>query len=493
MLRCSFWCRSRTTNAAESYNVVVSGAGLVGTAMMASLQQLRSRLATTSTAGLQHGPAVSSTALSRLLMVEAGKKSTYQPNRLLDSLRTVSITPVSSKILDNLGGWSRLQTKHPYYRLAVRHEQVNGPSLAPGSRSSTFFLSSLLGSRSSTEPLLEFTDLRRPVGFLCLNAELNTALLSVVEDGCGSGDTLRFNTGLRDLRLPPPETLDGPWGTATMTAGQDASTVDFELMLGCEGRNSPLQGVIATPSLQQDYAQTAFVCTARLEKLADGNVCCFQNFFRDGRIIAMLPTSDETANIVFSTTAQHVKELESSTQADLVSELNRRLYSFAPNDIPRIIEIAEEATPEGGVQRAQGSFPLKLQIATMPYGPRAILLGDAAHGIHPFAGQGLNLGIYDVCALTAALESAIRGGQDIGSSLAVGQVFAADMLRHTAPMIGGMEVIKKLTYGLPGLSSLGMKALNSVPFLSTLSKDAIMQVSSGALFASEHKDCFLLQ
>ncbi|AYU76160.1 FAD binding domain containing protein, putative [Leishmania donovani] len=494
MLRRSLRMPAPSPACAQANEVIVSGGGLVGAAMMASLQQLRSHLHRSSAA-----PPLAS-HLARLMLVDSGKRPVYNAANMMHTLRTVSITPVSSKIIDNLGAWDQLTTKHPYYRIAVRHEQANSPSLGAGGRSSSFFMTSVLGNRTSCEPLLEFTDLRKPVGFICFNAELNSCMMDVVEarqralvDTPGAHDTLCFGTHLEGVQIPSQGTLEGSWGSARLVSGETSTDVAFGLLLGCEGRGSSLRDVLSTPSLQQDYAQTAFVCSVRLEKADDGNVCSFQNFFRDGKIIALLPTSEDTANIVFSTTQQHAKELLASTPEDLVAELNRRLWSFAPNDIPRIRDVPQTTTPDGKVCRAQGSFPLKLNLATMPYAPRAILLGDAAHSIHPLAGQGLNLGIYDLCALTSVLEQAIRSGQDIGSSVAVGQVFAGHMLSHTAPIITGMEIIKKLTHWTPGLASVGMRALNSVPFVSTLAKDAILQVSSGALFAAQHKCCFLLQ
>ncbi|GET85987.1 hypothetical protein, conserved [Leishmania tarentolae] len=503
MLRRSLSTLAPSPATAQSNEVIVSGGGLVGAAMMASLQQLRSHLHRRSAGhGDKSGAALLASQLARLMLVDSGKRPVYDASNMMHRLRTVSITPVSSRIIDNLGAWKQLTTKHPYYRIAVRHEQANSPSLGAGGRSSSFFMTSVLGDRTSCEPLLEFTDLRKPVGFICLNAELNSCMMDVVEaqqcalvdtNADATHDTVCFEAHLQEVQIPSQGTLEGSWGSARLVSSEARTDLSFGLLLGCEGRGSTLRDVLATPSLQQDYAQTAFVCSVRLEKVDDGNVCSFQNFFRDGKIIALLPTSEDTANIVFSTTQQHAKQLLASTQEDLITELNGRLCAFAVNDIPRILEVPQATTPDGKVCRAQGSFPLRLNLATTPYAPRAILLGDAAHSIHPLAGQGLNLGIYDVCALTSVLEQAIRSGQDIGSSVAVGQVFAGHMLSHTAPIITGMELIKKLTHCTPGLASVGMKVLNSTPVVSTLAKDAILQLSSGALFAAQHKCCFLLQ
>ncbi|EPY40879.1 2-octaprenyl-6-methoxyphenol hydroxylase [Angomonas deanei] len=470
-----------------THDVIISGGGMVGAATMASLQQLRQRLAT---------PAGLPTPLDKLTMVDVGRRPTYDPNNIFHQLRTVSVTPVSSKIVDSLGGWKKLTTKHSYYRIAVRHEQANGPLLQDSDRSSSFFINHFLGNKTTTQPLLEFTDLRKPVGFMCYNAELNTVMVEVVEEnmakeGGSAKDALHFESKLENIKLPGKAVVDGPLGTATLRKGEETSEEAFKLVLGCEGRGSPLRDVLNVSSLQHDYSQTAFVCDVRLQAPSDGNVCCFQNFFRDGMIIALLPMSPDSANIVFSTTPEHAKKLTAMTQEELVAELNRRLHDFAPADIPKILEVPE-GEMKGKTVRKQGSFPLRLNVATNPYAPRAILLGDAAHGIHPFAGQGLNLGIYDVCALTDVLEKAVRAGQDVGNSVTVGQVFAGEMLAHTTPMIAGMEFIKHAIYGAPGFSCVGMKLLNETPILSTLGKDAIFQVSSGAAFAASPR-CFLLE
>lgn len=475
------------------FDAVVSGGGLVGAAAMASLQQLRQRL--------RGGTSVGSGALEQLLMVDVAKRPVYDANDVMHRLRTVSITPVSSRVLDNLGGWARLTTKHPYYRIAIRHEQVNGSQLPAHDRSTSFFMSSVLGSKADAQPLLEFTDLRKPVGFMCYNAELGTAMTDVVEDTIAAGglaarDVVSYQSTLSSIRLPPRDLVDGPMGKAVLerstAEGVEGKEIEYSLLLGCEGRGSPLRDVLSTPSVQHDYAQTAFVCEVRIEKHDDGNACCFQNFFRSGEIVAFLPMSEDSANIVFTTHPDHAARLLAMSQQELVAELNQRLHAFASNDIPKILEVPE-TEHHGQRRRANGKFPLKLNVATTPYASRAVLLGDAAHGIHPFAGQGLNLGIYDVCALTDVLEGALRAGQDVGNPVSVGQAFAGEMLAHTAPMIAGMEAIKQMVYGMPGLSCLGMKALNTIPVLSTFAKDAIFQVSSGAMFANRHKECFLLK
>ncbi|RNF12586.1 putative Monooxygenase [Trypanosoma conorhini] len=483
----------------NTFNVVVSGGGIVGAASLASLQLLRSRfLSETIREDSTSAHLGYASRLSQLLLADPVPRPRYDAQNVVHTLRTVSLTPVSSKLLDNLGCWRRLQTKHPYYRIALRHEQTNSPAFPQQNRPVSHFMSCLVGGSAVTaEPLLEFTDLNRPLGFISYNAEVNTELINVIEDQQNineanvATDRIVFGSSVTSLTLPPQNLVDGALGSALLRSSSGEEPVKFSLLLGCDGRGSSLRDALATSAVQHDYAQTAYVCTVRLERLDDGNACSFQNFFLDGDLIAMLPTSEDTANIVFSTTPAHARELMAASQADLVSELNKRLHAFAPRDIPRILEVPE-GTVNGKQVRGQGTFPLRLNFVLRPYSPRCLLLGDAAHGIHPFAGQGLNLGLYDVCALVELLEKAIRSGQDIGSVCAVGQPFASEMMLHTSSMITAMEGVYALLNSVPSLSCAGMKALQELPLVSSFGKQCITQFSSGGLFASRHSDCFLL-
>lgn len=446
-----------------THDIVISGGGLVGSAMMAALLQLRSRLS-------QKNAALAA-SLNKIALVDAGSAPSYDSGNLMHQLRTCSITPVSSKIMENLKCWNALTTKHAFYRISVRHESANGPYYT---------------SKTSSRSLLEFVDLNNPVGFVCYNTEMHASMVSVIQQAiaeAGSSDEIIFGSRLESLTLPEPQEFDGSLGTAQL----EEKLLKFKLVLGCEGRASNLRDIIESPSVQHDYSQVAFVCAVKVLKPVDGNVTSFQNFFCDGTIVAMLPTSDDSANIVFSTSPQYSKKLLKMEQADLINELNARLHLFAPSDIPKIVDV-----PHQGEKRVQGSFPLRLTVTTKPYAPRAICLGDAAHGIHPFAGQGLNLGIYDICALCEVLEDCISCGHDIGNCITVGQKFAGEMLAHTLPVIAGMESIKFICHSVPSLATLGMKILNKMPIISPVAKKGLLYAASGGTFANRHSKSFLL-
>jgi ubiquinone biosynthesis monooxygenase Coq6 len=149
-------------------------------------------------------------------------------------------------------------------------------------------------------------------------------------------------------------------------------------------------------------------------------------------------------------------------------------------NVPSVIDI---------VGTSRGAFPLKLRHATNYIDNRIALVGDAAHSIHPLAGQGLNLGLADAKALTSTISKAASSGSDIGSVIALEPYFR-DRFGPNAVMLQACDTIQKVfgshyatsdkvlemenggAWGMMvGLRSLVMKSVNSVGPL----RDVIMK------------------
>jgi 2-octaprenyl-6-methoxyphenol hydroxylase len=117
---------------------------------------------------------------------------------------------------------------------------------------------------------------------------------------------------------------------------------------------------------------------------------------------------------------------------------------------------------------ARFSYPLSLSLADSYVAPRLALVGDAAHGVHPLAGQGLNLGLRDVAALAEVLVQAKRRGEDIGA-LDVLQRYQSWRRFDTTAMALGMDGINRLFSNdnpvLRGLRDLGLGLVNATPGL----------------------------
>ena len=146
-----------------------------------------------------------------------------------------------------------------------------------------------------------------------------------------------------------------------------------------------------------DYPQTGVVATVRMQKPHEGVA---HEYFLPGGPFAILPLTDNRASLVWTESRTRGEALKTARPEIFQAHLMRRFGDFLG-----------EVTVEGPVF----TYPLSLQLAERFVAPRAALLGDAAHGIHPIAGQGLNLGLKGAAALAEVLVDAARLGEDIGS------------------------------------------------------------------------------
>ncbi len=133
-----------------------------------------------------------------------------------------------------------------------------------------------------------------------------------------------------------------------------------------------------------------------------------------------------------------------------------------------------------GVQEGSiASFPLKLRHADTYIGERIALVGDAAHTIHPLAGQGLNQGQRDVESLVKAIDCAVTHGQDIGVQMSLEQ-YNAERYAANNMLLGVCDKLHKLyaveSGPLVGLRSIGLRAVNS---LNPLKRFMMSQASDG--------------
>lgn len=170
------------------------------------------------------------------------------------------------------------------------------------------------------------------------------------------------------------------------------------LLVGCDGRGS---GVAARAGIRRQgwgYGQTALVTAIWHEKDHEGTA---QQFFMPGGPLAILPLKGgHHSSIVWS-------ESEAAAQAIQALDDEGYLAALRPRFGDHLGEIA--------LAGARFTYPLSLSLAERFVAPRVALVGDAAHGVHPIAGQGLNLGLRDVGALAEVVIEAARRGEDIGA------------------------------------------------------------------------------
>ena len=223
-----------------------------------------------------------------------------------------------------------------------------------------------------------------PLGWMVENRAVRAALLAALTDaGVAStpGRAVGAETDARGVRV---RLEDG---------GEIAAT----LAVAAEGRASPLRDAAGIGVEVRRYGRSAVSATVRLGRPHGG--VARQLFLPDGPL-AVLPLPGDRANLVWTTEPAAAETLAALPAAAFEAHLARRLGDgLGP------------AVLEGG----RAVFPLERRLAERLTGPRLALVGDAAHAIHPVAGQGLNLGLKDAAALAQVVVDARRLGEDWGA------------------------------------------------------------------------------
>jgi 2-octaprenyl-6-methoxyphenol hydroxylase len=171
------------------------------------------------------------------------------------------------------------------------------------------------------------------------------------------------------------------------------------LMVGAEGRKSVVRGAAGIKTYGWTYPQTGVVATVALAE-PHGGVA--HEYFLPGGPLAILPLTEQRASLVWTEKTAMAHALVNGSPEAFEAYLARRFGDHLGR--PKLIG-------------SRFAFPLALQMAEAMIGPRTALIGDAAHAIHPIAGQGLNLGLKDVAALAEVIVDARRLGEDWGSEL----------------------------------------------------------------------------
>ena len=267
---------------------------------------------------------------------------------------------------------------------AQRIEQIlvtdgRSPGAAPGLRLPSFlrFDAAEIADRSGGEPL----------GYMLENRHSRAALGAALQAA-----------GIKVLAPAQVASAaaNGPVARVTLADGR---VLTAPLVVGADGKGSMIRRAAGIKAIGWSYGQSGVVATVTLAQPHDGVA---HEYFLPTGPFAILPLTGNRASLVWTETGPAAQALGGARREVFEAHLNRRFGSFLGRvtaDGPRFV------------------YPLGLTLAEAMTAPRMALIGDAAHTIHPIAGQGLNLGLKDIAALAEVLVDAARLGEDFGSPL----------------------------------------------------------------------------
>ena len=306
--------------------------------------------------GASLGIALSGHGLSVTVLEQSPPRS---PNPPSYDDRTLALNWATCNILKSLGVWAHIPQASPIRRVHTREEGRFG--------------SVLLDARKQGFDSF---------GHVVFARDLGQALLRRLE-------------ACTDVTLLQPASLQGlhqdeSGVRAEVSMGENSQTLHAPLLVAADGTHSQVRRLLQIPVEEEDYGQVAIISNVSTEKPHEGTA--WECLSPQGPF-ALLPLSDQRCGVVWSVPAaekQHWLEME---DADFLARLQQR-FGYR---LGRFTRVGRRA-----------SYPLKRVVPLETVWHRTVLIGNAAHAVHPLSAQGFNLGIRDVAVLAETLLQARR-------------------------------------------------------------------------------------
>ena len=330
-------------------------------------------------------------------------------------LRVSAISPRSRAILEHLGVWQQLDAARlcDYQKMHIWHQHGNASVGFDAVELAREYLGTIVENRQLQQALYRVCERQSTIEWFTPDR------IAAIDANHGDGVELRLESGAR---------------------------IAAQLLIAADGRNSPTRELAGIDAQAGRYRQTAIVANVDTEKAH--RQTAWQRFLATGPL-AFLPLANGQSSIVWSCDDDAVEALLAADEAAFCEALGDA-FEYR---LGRVVHAGERA-----------SFPLGWHYCERWLAGRVLLIGDAAHGVHPLAGQGVNLGFSDVELLARLL----RSRADLGSRSLLRR-YERRRKSETRVATASFSALKWV-YGnqqtlVSGARDLGMRAVEATPWL----------------------------
>ncbi|KAG0333263.1 putative ubiquinone biosynthesis monooxygenase [Podila horticola] len=462
----------------EPYDVVIVGGGIAGSALACALAS---------------GKATGTQKIALIEAFDLSNHINWKPRADQYSNRVSSLTPKSVAFLKRIGVWSELDSS----RIAACNgmqvwDGVSGARItfdaAHSNDRSTFLQQVFADSQSPPPSSSEQGSDQSPLAWMTENLHVQYGLQKQMLAHKARGIQLDIFEKTKVQGISANVSSSSPqessstdiseWPVITLDNGKKLQT---RLLVGADGVNSPVRSFAKIESLGWDYSQFGLVATLEVDHststaLDQGKGVAWQRFLPTGPI-AMLPLNNGYASLVWSTTPKIAQDLKKLPAQDFCALVNAAFHAspadleylyrnIGPDGQPQVdfqkeiewrasvqehesqavAHLSKDAKPPKVMavqENTRAPFPLRMRNSNSYVEDRVVLVGDAAHTVHPLAGQGLNQGLADVECLARVIEQSLLSGSDIGNIHSLTPYSSERFLPNLA-MLGTVDKLSKL-------------------------------------------------
>ena len=337
----------------------------------------------------------------------------HNPNPELEAdyhTRVSAITPKSEALLQSIGAWERIARKQAFSATRVWDQNSHG------------------------NLDFEIDGERDHLGHIIENDAIQRALFAALQDTSVVFLSAALNTMTQT-------------GSGYQIQLDNQESIDCKLLIGADGARSRVRSLAGIEHSEHDYGQKAIVCNIRTDKPLEHTT--WQRFLADS-IIALLPLENNIASIVWSAENPLADELMALSANEFAERLAQGVeYRFGRFEVLSEIQ----------------AFPLIERSSKDYVQENLALIGDAAHNIHPLAGQGINLGFGDVLELSEQLKANIDNFSDYLVLRKYARARRLDNELMAKTMTGLNWIYKENSEPMRILRGLGMNLVNHTPLL----------------------------